>query len=307
MSAPLRCGAHAALLALIACWGASYAAIKTALDTLTAPALVTARFGIAAVCLLPFAVGRSEGLRAAAPPGLVAGGALAAGYLLQAAGLRETSASMGGFIGGLIPVLVAAGAALAFGARLGARGAAGLGLGFLGLAVLLWPTGAGRGSDSPRGILLQVAATICFAGHVLLMSHFGARLPALAFSLWQILVVTAAGAGAAALDGGVGAGAEPALTLQLAALLGFLGVVATAIGLAGQSRVQPRVPPLHVALLFATQPLFAALVGWAALDERLGPRQLAGAALIVAAVVVTSFDRARRPRGAVSPCGRSTS
>ena len=68
-------------------------------------------------------------------------------------------------------------------------------------------------------------------------------------------------------------------------------MLCTAIGIALQSRVQPRIPPLHVALLFTTQPLFAALTGWATLGESLGARDLAGAALIIAGVVVTSLDR----------------
>jgi drug/metabolite transporter (DMT)-like permease len=49
---------------------------------------------------------------------------------------------------------------------------------------------------------------------------------------------------------------------------------------------------MHVALLFALQPLFAALAGWALQGDRLGAVQWFGGALIVAGVIVTSLDRA---------------
>lgn len=279
---------------MIACWGASFAAVKAALEALTAPALVTARFAIGAACLLPFVLLTGPArLRSTAPAGLTTGAALGAGYLLQAAGMRETSASVGGFLAGLIPILVAAGGWFLLGARLGGRGKVGLVLGLAGLVVLVWPEG-GDATNTTRGIVLQCLASVSFAAHVLLMSHHGARVPALPFCLWQLVLVTAAAALFLVLDGLTVRTASPE-DVPLGWLLAFLGVVATAAGIAGQSRIQPLIPPLHVALLFATQPLFAGLVGWTALGDALGPRELAGAALIVAGVVVTSLDRARAP------------
>jgi drug/metabolite transporter (DMT)-like permease len=47
-----------------------------------------------------------------------------------------------------------------------------------------------------------------------------------------------------------------------------------------------------VPLLFAMQPLFAALCGALLQGDRLGVTQFVGGGLIVVGVVVTSFDRA---------------
>lgn len=58
-----------------------------------------------------------------------------------------------------------------------------------------------------------------------------------------------------------------------------------------QSIVQPKIAPMHVALLFATQPLFAALAGWSMLGDAMGAMQLVGGATIVVGIVVTAFDR----------------
>ena len=292
MTAPTRLGNHALLLAMIGGWGASYAAIKAALTDLTAPGLVAARFTIGALCVLPFALaGGLAALRQAAAGGAITGLALGSGYLLQAYGMRSTTASMGGFIAGLIPILVAAGGWILFRARPGRRGTVGLLLGLAGLVVLVWPTELGSGLNSTEGIVLQLGAALSFACHVLLISHFGARVPLMPFCLWQLALVAVGASAAVALGSGLAVGDAPLFTLRLGALMAFLAVLCTGIGIALQSRVQPRVPPLHVALLFTTQPLFAALTGWATLGESLGARDFAGAALIIAGVVVTSLDR----------------
>ncbi len=283
---------HAVLLLLIGCWGASYAAIKAALGDLTAPGLVAARFVVAALCVLPFALRDGvSAMRRGAIGGLLTGAALATGYLLQAMGMRETTASMGGFIAGLIPILVAAGGWIVFRARPGPRGAVGLALGLSGLVVLVWPSDLNVAANSTRGILLQLGAALSFSAHVLMISHFGRRAPLLSYCLWQLVLVAVAASVAVALGGGLTNQGGEWCTARMAWLMAFLGVVCTAVGIAAQSRVQPRIPPLHVALLFTTQPLFAAVTGWATLGETLGSRDLAGAGLIVAGVVVTSLDR----------------
>lgn len=292
MTAPTRLGNHAVLLAMIACWGASYAAIKAALTDLTAPGLVAARFAIATLCVLPFALaGGLAALRRAAVGGAITGLALGSGYLLQAYGMRSTTASMGGFIAGLIPILVAAGGWILFRARPGRRGTVGLLLGIAGLVVLVWPSELGSAVNSTEGIVLQLGAALSFACHVLLISHFGAKVPLLPFCLWQLALVAVGASVAVAFGSGLAVGDAPLLTLRLGGLMAFLAVLCTGIGIALQSMVQPRIPPLHVALLFTTQPLFAALTGWAALGESPGTRDFIGAAFIIAGVVVTSLDR----------------
>ena len=78
------------------------------------------------------------------------------------------------------------------------------------------------------------------------------------------------------------------------ALLDFLkanGVLATGLAIGVQAKVQPRIKPTHVALLFALQPLFAALAGWMFLDDRLGATQWIGGGMIVSAVVLAARDQ----------------
>ncbi|MBK8097209.1 MAG: DMT family transporter [Planctomycetes bacterium] len=296
--APTSLAPHAWLLAMNALWGGSYSVVKATLATLTPFGLITMRFWLAVVCVLPFVLGEQgrRDLRTTCRPGLITGAVLAIGYTLQTLGMAETSASTGGFLSGLIVLLVAVGGWLAFGERLGGAALAGLTMGVAGIVLLCWPGAATATGpvDTPRGIALQIGASTSYAVHVLLLSHLGRNAPALAFSFWQLLVVAAVGTIAVGIDGNFlqpEPGSASPWTATLAGYLFYLGALATALGIAVQSQVQHRIRPTHVAMLFATQPLFAAVVAWAWLGDRMGPVQLLGGGLIVAGVVVAGRQR----------------
>src|SRR5262245_4890763 len=162
------------LLSMIAIWGSSYAAVKTVLDRGVPPfELLRARFWIAVACLLPPALafgGRILG--AEFRRGVATGVPLLVGYALQTFGMQQTTASMGGFLSGLITLFVAAGAVLVFGERLRASTVLGLLLGVAGLALLCF---GGDERDGARntlvGIGLQIASSFSYAGHILLLSR----------------------------------------------------------------------------------------------------------------------------------------
>ncbi len=301
---------HALLLSMILVWGGSYVAVKSTHDelksvfggVLAALALLVVRFWIAVACLLPFLLmrgGAGRALRDCARAGCITGTALASGYLLQTVGMGDTSASTAGLIAGLIPLLVALGGWLFFGARPGRPAMIGFVLGFAGMLVLAWPQGGANDDDRLRGVLLQLGSSTTYAAHILLLSKFGRTADPLAFSTWQLLVVAAfssLGLLLALLFGEAGdhfvqtllSHCEPRIVELL-----YLGVLATAVGIGVQCVVQPRIPPTQVALLFATQPLFAALAGWAFRGDHLRTLQYGGGALIVVGIVVAAFDRAR--------------
>ncbi|MBL9078250.1 MAG: DMT family transporter [Planctomycetes bacterium] len=288
---------HLLLTAMIAIWGGSYAVVKVALESLPPFAVVALRFWLAVACVLPFVrPGFGAELRAAARPGLLAGALLALGYLLQTLGMNETSASMGGFLSGLIVLLAGVGGFVFFRARFGALSVLGFVLGLAGMALLCWPGEVPAGTpvvDTPRGILLQIGSSTAYAAHILLLSRFGRTVPPLAFCSWQLLVTAVVATAVGTSTGELTAArlAATAWTPGLIAALVYLGALANTLGIAVQGRVQHRIPPVHVALLFTTQPLFAALVAWLALGDRMGPMQLAGGLTIVLGVLASSLDR----------------
>jgi len=274
--------------AMIAIWGGSYAVVKASLGSLSPFAIIALRFWIATSCLLPFALASGGRWRATAGPGIAAGIVLALGYTLQTVGMQETSASMGGLLAGLIVPLVAVGGHVVFGARLGSKALLGLALAMVGIALLCWPDSTHQ--DTARGIALQIGSSTSYAAHVLLLSHFGRSMPVAPFCTWQLGIVAVAASACWAVAGDAG---PVQWDLRLVLLVAYLGFLATALGIAVQSRVQHRIPATHVAMLFALQPLFAAFFGWLTLGERLGAMQLGGGAAIVAGVVTTGLDRVR--------------
>lgn len=296
---------HLVLLLLMTIWGGSYAVVKVSLESLSPFLVVAIRFWLGTLCLA-VCLGRSAGadLRKTRRPGLLTGVALGVGFLLQTCGLQETSASMGGFLAGLIVLLVALGGWLLFQARFGTQSIVGLVLGLCGLLLLCWPTGTQEVvANTPRGILLQIGSSTSFACHILMLSFFGRGAPAIAYCFWQLLLVALLATTAALVDGGLTLAelTRIEVTPPLVAYMLYLGVLATGVSIAIQSKIQHRIPPTHLALLFALQPLFAALIGWAWLGDRMGPLELLGGATIVAGVTFTSLDRDKRTRRTGTP------
>ena len=287
---------HVLLTAMIATWGGSFVVAKLAMAEIAPLALVATRFSLGCLCVLPFFLRTPRSQRAGTlGPGIVAGALLAVPYFLQMYGVRETTASMGGFVTGLTVLLVALGGAVFFGARLGARTITGLVLGLAGILTLC-ATGEldpdGVQVNTRRGILLQVGAAVGFAAHILLLSHYGKKLATAPFTFWQLALTGAAAILATVFVSGVSADEQPVTwSLPLLLQLGYMGVLATGLAIGVQAYVQPKIRPTHVALLFALQPLFAALAGWIFLDDRLGAPQWIGGGLIVAAVVVAARDQ----------------
>ena len=71
--------------------------------------------------------------------------------------------------------------------------------------------------------------------------------------------------------------------------IGFLGIFATALTLFVQNIAQKFTSPTHVAIIFATEPVFAGIFGWWILGETLTKTQLAGAALIIVGMLVAEM------------------
>ncbi|GAA2854381.1 EamA family transporter [Streptosporangium fragile] len=75
----------------------------------------------------------------------------------------------------------------------------------------------------------------------------------------------------------------------------WLGLVGTAIAYTLWFRGITRLPALQVSLLGALSPLTAALLGWLALGQSLGPLQLIGFVLALTATVLGQLPVSRRP------------
>ena len=320
--------ADASLLFVTAVWGATFVMVQDAVTDFPVFAFLAMRFTLAALVLLPFFLRSRDSLRprpfdtSNGPadddvrsndfsrsarqkatevattswlPGILVGLALFAGYAFQTFGLRETTPAKAGFITGLSVALVPLGQAIFLRRPPRRNSILGVALATLGLALLTLQADL----SVSRGDLLVFACAVAFACHILLMGRYAPDWPPLRLAFVQITTVAVlSGAAALLVERPV---PWPAGNVWFAA--GFTGLLATAFAFFVQSRAQQATSPTHTALIFAAEPVFAGLFSLLLIGEVLGPRQIAGSALIVAGMVTAEVGMGRGDRSKEGKAG----
>jgi drug/metabolite transporter (DMT)-like permease len=210
--------------------------------------------------------------------GAVGYGAQAGGYF---AALERLDASLLSLLVYTYPVMVTVAAVGLGRERANRRTAAALMLASTGLVLVL--AGAAGGALDPLGTALGLAAAVVYTAYILISEGVAARIGALTLST---LVCTGAAMTltlAAIAGGGLDPGAVSAAGFGW---LGALALVSTvgAVGLffAGLRRVGPAA----ASILSTLEPLVTVVLAFIVFGESLGPAQLAGGALVLAAVLV---------------------
>ena len=279
-------------LALAFCtllWGSTFVVVKNSLDHASVFVFLALRFTLAGICMAAF---RPQVFRALLREEIFAGVRLGffmfCGYAFQTAGLRYTTASNSGFITGSSVVLVPLTLALFWGKRatlwvyLGTLAAA-AGLYFLTVPV----TGV---AHLNRGDVLTFFAAISYAVHIILVGEYAKEHSAAALSVLQVLGcammawLTAFGAHAIRWQA-----MRIEASRELCIGVAICAVFATAIAFSLQLWAQQFTTPSHAAILFTLEPVFAAITSYLVLDERLGLRSIAGAALVLAGILAAEL------------------
>jgi drug/metabolite transporter (DMT)-like permease len=279
--------ADLALLAVAAIWGATFVMVRAAVADTGPFTFLALRFSLAAGLLALLFAGRLRhaGRRAWAAGALV-GLFLFAGYAFQTMGLRDTTASRAGFITGLAVVLVPFVAWAWLRRPPGPGPFAGVLLAVAGLALLAWQPGERLAFG--RGDWLVLACAVAFALHIVALGAFAPRLDARALAAAQIATAAGLALVAAAWLESADLAADPPTATVLGAAA-FTGLFATAVAFAVQSSAQAHTTPTHVALIFATEPVFAALAGVALAGETLTRSAWAGCALILVGMLTAEL------------------
>ena len=179
---------------------------------------------------------------------------------------------------GAIQPLVAAGlAAVLLGEAFTRRTAFAGTTGITGVAMLVLSPDAAL---DPIGVAAALAGTVAMASGVVLTKHWGRPVDLVTFTGWQL---TAGGLFLVPIL--IATEGLPA-TVTGVNIAGFawLGIVGTGGAYANWFRGIGQLPVAIVSFLGLLSPLVATLAGWLALDESLTTIQLAGAALVVAAI-----------------------
>jgi len=283
--------ADAALLMVSLIWGATFVMVKQAVTLVGPLTFIGLRFTLAAIAMVVLfhrrlrAVGRRE-----LAAGALIGVFLFSGYAFQTAGLQYTTVSKTGFITGLYVVIVPLAAWVWLRRPPGWSALAGVVLATAGLGLLTLRMGERVAIE--YGDLLVLAGAISFALHITAIGGYAPRMDALALATIQIAVAAVIAVPAALL---VEAPAWPIGNAVWFAAA-FTGVLATCVALGVQTVAQVFTTPTHTALIFATEPVFAALFGVLLAGEWLSDRAWLGCGLIVAGMVVAELW----PRGSTT-------
>ncbi|MGO8792348.1 MAG: DMT family transporter [Terriglobia bacterium] len=261
-------------------WGSSFVIVKGALADASPFPYIAVRFILAG--LLMFAImARGRLPRETLLPSLLLGVFLFTGYAFQTSGLVFTTPSKSAFITGFSVILVPL-IALFHGYRMRPANVAGAGLGLLGLYFLVLPSGIGAVN---RGDLLTLFGAMAFAVHIVMVGSYTRRFSFLHLAPAQILVVAILGTLAVPLS-------RPCTlhwTGRLIFAIAVTAVFATAFCFSTQVWAQQYTPPAHTALIFALEPVFAALTSRVVTKEHLGAKVLMGSGLILAGMVISEI------------------
>jgi drug/metabolite transporter (DMT)-like permease len=274
-----------ALVATTALWGISFPLVGDVVEGRTQGQLLyflALRFGLATLAFLPLAgvlraATRQAGWRAWAVSAGV-GVVLFAGFYLQTWGLMHTTPGRSAFITVLSVPMVPLFAALLHRRRPSPVHLVASAVATAGIGLVLAPGGE---LQPNLGDLLTLLSAVAFALEILLLEVATRRAPTSIVAVGQIAGVGLV-AGAALLVVPLELPTEwPGLWRGV----GVTGILCTTFALGLMTWGQARVRAEVAAVLFALEPVFAALFEWLFFGAGLGPWQLGGAAVVFASVV----------------------
>jgi drug/metabolite transporter (DMT)-like permease len=272
------------LLVLTFIWGATFPLVKTALDYSSPFVFVLIRFGLAALVFwLVFSKNVSFRDKAVLKAGAVIGVFLFLGYAFQTLGLKYTAASKSAFITGLFVVMIPPLSFAILKEKMRIFSVMGVILAVSGLYLLTRP----KGSEFNLGDVLTFFCAVSFSFQVIFVQIYTKRYDFFTLTLVQILVTTLLSFPFIFLLGGIRLVYHPHLLLAIL----VCAVLATALALYIQNRMQKDTTAVKAALIYAMEPVFAAIFSFLLLGEILGWLGLFGGGLILSGMLCSELGK----------------
>jgi drug/metabolite transporter (DMT)-like permease len=161
------------------------------------------------------------------------------------------------------------------------------GIAMMGLWLLVKPSASVNVGD-----LLTLLCAIAFAAHIACLERFTREVDAPSLFAWQMMAMVVLLLPALLFEEAQAQAFAPTMVLLVG--LGVTGGLATG-AFAVQMWVQRIVPAQQVALIFASEPVYAAGLSWYFLGETLDIQGWVGSALILLAVLVGAFGSRPQP------------
>jgi len=273
-----------ALLLTTLIWGATFPATKAVLEQIPPLSFLFLRFLLGALLVGGgFLLWR---LRLHREPAVLRASAIATcwlflGYVLQTVGLHYTTASNSAFITALYVVMVPL-----ILRRFDRRVWLATGIATVGLWLLVKPSASGNLGD-----LLTLGCALAFAAHIACLERFTREADPPSLFAWQMIAMVVLLLPTLLVEQPPAQAFAPTSVLFIG--LGVTGGLATG-AFAIQMWVQRIVPAQQVALIFASEPAYAAWLSWYFLGETLDTEGWIGSGLILVAVVVGAYGSGPR-------------
>jgi drug/metabolite transporter (DMT)-like permease len=271
-------------------WGTSFAAMKTALVGFPPMTVIWIRMALGSLIFLPFwprlpKPERRPGdwkwllLLGLFEPCLY--------FLLEGYAINLTTSSQAGMISAIVPLLVAAGAALFLKERLPALAVAGLAISVGGVVALSLAGAPAEHAPAPAlGNMLELLAMVSAAGYMLVAKRMSSRYdPWILTGLQSVMGAVFFLPALLTTDPAVWLAAPR--SAWIAAL--YLGCFVTLGGVGLYNVAVSRMPASRAAMAINLIPLVAVAAGWLVLDEALTPVQGLACIAIVGGVMLGEF------------------
>ena len=282
------------LLLVTVVWGMTFPVLKVATGLLSGVEITTLRFCIAALCMLPFVRGISF---AAWRDGFWLGALALVSMAAQAYGLQFIASNRSAFLTSLYVLMVPV-----LGLLLGGRPSwmifVAAALACLGIGMMSYDGEAHLWAD-----VATLLAALAYAVYTMGMSARARLHKAVQLASAQVWCMAAMGLVWMLLDSGPARVLSLPATLNMEVLLGllFLGALASAATFFLQALAQTHVSAEQAAIIYAMEPVFAALFAWFYLAEVMTPMAQAGALVVMFAVVLSQRPVAVQADGSGEP------
>ncbi|MGQ9469986.1 MAG: DMT family transporter [Nitrososphaerales archaeon] len=265
-------------------WGTSFPFTKIVVSSLGTNQYIALRFSLSILLLSPYFIHRllfkRDEFLMSIKPGVILGLIYFAGIWLQGLGMENTSASNAGFITGLYIPIVYAIELLIYRRKYDHEFMLAIALSFAGMYLL-----TGSSYESRIGDLIVLAGAFFWALHVLAVDRFSKSYSILDLVLIQYAVTAMVGLTIAS---------PPYILLgwlDFSIVLFYLAAVCSVLVGFLQLEGQSRTTASQAVLIYALEPIFAAVFSFLMLGERLGFEQSIGATMIITSIMISLWGR----------------
>jgi drug/metabolite transporter (DMT)-like permease len=279
-----------ALVLVTVVWGITFVQVKDAVAIYPLFAFLALRFAIGSAALLPFAVARARRSpwKRGAVVGVLLGLLVAGAYASQTAGLVHTTVSGSGVLTGLYVVMTPLLALILLRRRIEPVTWLAVLLAGIGFAML-----SGIPQGSRTGNALVLISALLWAVQIVLMERYAPQYDPLILALGEMTTCLVCFSAIALVRGDL---SVPHGWVVWGALL-VTGLLASAFAFLVQSWAQQQMSAVRTAVVFALEPVFAAIFGLLLAGDRLGWLGWGGCAVIMGGIVLAEPAAARALRG----------